>query len=66
MPKIGVPLPYPKPSYDHSDQLTMRRQVEQNVEDIYSEIEKVATNVDSPSSLALRRFQFMMMGASSG
>ena len=58
------PLPVPAPEYDVSNEAITRRTVEQALEQIENAVELAKTQGDKPGSLAMRRFQFLLMGAS--
>ena len=60
------PLPLPREEYEMSEETMFRRTVELVIGDLNTrtiEVEEVRT---TPSSLAQRRYQFLLMGASSG
>jgi hypothetical protein len=57
------PLPRVTPEHDEHNEATMRRTVEQHLEDLRNDVVEIRDKGDSPSSLALRRFQFLLMGA---
>ena len=42
----------------------MRRAIERSFADVEDDFRKVSTKVDKEESLALKRFQFLLMGAS--
>ena len=58
------PLPSPSEEYDSENEQTMRRTVEFALQDIENDLLAAKTQSDKPSSLAMRRFQFLLMGAS--
>lgn len=60
------PLPVATPSYDPSNEQSTRRTIEQSFQDLDSKVEANTSKTSKPSSLALRRFQFLLMGASGG
>lgn len=60
------PLPVATPSYDPSNEQSARRTIEQSFQDLDSKVEANTSKTSKPSSLALRRFQFLLMGASGG
>jgi hypothetical protein len=43
-----------------------RRTIEQNFQDVGSDIHAVKIQADSDSSLSLRKYQFLLLGASNG
>ena len=60
--RISQPLPVNvADEYDSIHERTMRRQVEQNFEDVYSDAEKDRTYDSSVASLSLRRYTFLTM-----
>ena len=58
------PLPVPAPEYDVANEAITRRTVEQALDQIENDVELAKTQGDKPGSLAMRRFQFLLMGAS--
>ena len=59
-------LPLPPKDYDHRDQAVVRSQVEQNFQDVDRNISDAANFDTKESSLAVRRVQFLLMGAANG
>ena len=58
------PLPSPSEEYDSENEQTMRRTVEFALQNIENDVLLAKTQADKDGSLALRRFQFLLMGAS--
>lgn len=58
------PLPIPVPEYDYSNEALFRRTLEFTFEIIENDIEVSKTKTEKDASLAMRRFQFLLMGAS--
>ena len=58
------PLPVPAPEYDVANEAITRRTLEQALDLIENDLELAKTQGDKPGSLAMRRFQFLLMGAS--
>ena len=52
--------------YQEYDESMSRRTIEQNFEDVSSDIHAVKIQADSDSSLSLRKYQFLLLGASNG
>jgi hypothetical protein len=52
--------------YEAFDESMSRRTIEQNFQDVSSDIESVKTQDDKDSSLSLRKYQFLLLGASNG
>jgi len=52
--------------YQEYDESMSRRTIEQNFEDVSSDIHSVKIQADSDSSLSLRKYQFLLLGASNG
>jgi len=52
--------------YQEYDESMSRRTIEQNFEDVSSDIQAVKVQADSDSSLSLRKYQFLLLGASNG
>jgi len=65
MPRYTT-LPVSSPEYDPQNEQVTRRTIEQALQDITSDVEGNTNKTNKNSSLALRRFQFLLMGASSG
>jgi hypothetical protein len=59
-------LPVANKEYDQQNEQVARRTIEQSLQDISSTVEGNTNKTNKNSSLALRRFQFLLMGASSG
>lgn len=66
MSQRSRPFPLPVKDFDRANEEVFRRAVEQEVQSIYSTIERSMRGIDAPSSLALRRHQFLLMGAPRG
>lgn len=62
----GFGLRQAGPEYKQADEQIMRRQVEQEVNRISESLSSQRKMRDSDSSLTLRRFQFLLMGAPNG
>ena len=58
------PLPGPAPEYDVANEAITRRTLEQALDLIENDVELAKTQGDKSGSLAMRRFQFLLMGAS--
>jgi len=58
-----IALPTAKAAYDHSNEQVVRRTIEQTFTSLHSDIRANRDGLDSPASLALRRHQFLLMGA---
>lgn len=52
--------------YEQYDEGLSRRTIEQNFQDVSSDIHAVKTQDDRDSSLSLRKYQFLLLGASNG
>ena len=52
--------------YQEYDESMSRRTIEQNFEDVSSDINSVKIQADRDSSLSLRKYQFLLLGASNG
>ena len=63
MPKTAT-LPTAPVEYNIQDQIVTRRTIEQVLQDVYSDTENTRLKKSKDSSLAMRRFQFLLMGAS--
>lgn len=58
------PLPVPSPEYDVGNEAITRRTIEQAMDQIENDVIQAKTQGDKTGSLAMRRFQFLLMGAS--
>jgi len=58
------PLPVPTPEYDVNNEAITRRTIEQAMNQIENDVSLAKTQGDKSGSLAMRRFQFLLMGAS--
>jgi len=58
------PLPVPAPEYDVGNEAITRRTIEQAMDQIENDVIQAKTQGDKTGSLAMRRFQFLLMGAS--
>ena len=52
--------------YEETDESITRRTIEQNFQDVASDIHDVKTQNDRDGSLSLRKYQFLFLGASNG
>ena len=52
--------------YEETDESVTRRTIEQNFQDVASDIHDVKTQNDRDGSLSLRKYQFLFLGASNG
>ena len=57
------PLPVAASQYDLHNEQTTRRTIEQNLQDAEAKVDRAILKEDKLSSLSLRRFQFLLMGA---
>ena len=57
-------LPVPSPVYDAQNEATTRRNLELLIDQVENDLLVAKTQSDSTGSLAMRRFQFLLMGAS--
>ena len=61
-----VVLPTANTAYDFQNELTMRRTLERSFADVQDNLNEVTTKVGKEESLAMKRFQFLLMGAVNG
>ena len=59
-------LNIPQEEYEQEDEGISRRTIEQNFQDVSSDILATKTQTDKDSSLSLRKYQFLLLGASNG
>lgn len=63
--KTSIPLLIPNPEYNQENELLTRRTIEQAIQDLNSEIGAVKRMQQSVVSKAIKRQQFLLMGAKS-
>tara|TARA_R100000544_G_C2221583_1_gene57905 strand:+ start:771 stop:968 length:198 start_codon:yes stop_codon:yes gene_type:complete len=59
-----TPLPIPKVDYDQQEEAFTRRTIELTIDQMENDIVLAKSQGDKIGSLAMRRFQFLLMGAS--
>ena len=64
--KVYRPLNRAPHEYEEYDESMSRRTIEQNFQDVSSDIHAVKVQADRDSSLSLRKSQFLLLGASNG
>lgn len=64
MATVSAPLPVASPEYNQLNERVTRRTLELALSNADNEIEVAKRQSDKTGSLALRRFQFLLMGAS--
>ena len=64
--KSYLPLNYTPSEDEERDESISRRTIEQNFQDVSSDIYAAKTQDDKDASLALRKYQFLLLGASNG
>jgi len=64
--KVYRPLNVATKEYEQVNEGISRRTIEQNFQDVSSDIHSVKTQSDRDSSLSLRKYQFLLLGASNG
>jgi|TARA_R110001583_G_scaffold148048_5_gene300032 hypothetical protein len=64
--KTYRPLNNAPEEYEVFDESMSRRTIEQNFDDVSSDINAVKTQTDKDSSLSLRKYQFLLLGATNG
>ncbi len=64
--KVYRPLNIATEKYEQVNESVSRRTIEQNFQDVSSDIHSVKTQSDRDSSLSLRKYQFLLLGASNG
>tara|TARA_R100001086_G_scaffold39057_1_gene17276 strand:+ start:837 stop:1040 length:204 start_codon:yes stop_codon:yes gene_type:complete len=52
--------------YEERDESISRRTIEQNFQDVSSDLHSVKIQDDKDASLSLRKYQFLLLGASNG
>ena len=61
---IVSPLPLASEEYEQSNESITRRSIEQTLQEVKSDVDLAKPQGDKDGSLAMRRFQFLLMGAS--
>ena len=64
--KVYRPLNRAPHEYEEYDESMSRRTIEQNFQDVSSDIHAEKIQADKDSSLSLRKYQFLLLGASNG
>lgn len=59
----ATPLPIAAEEYDTDDEQNLRSILEHEIEDIRNEMDRIESVVTKEATLALRRHQFLLMGA---
>ena len=59
-----IPLPLTTLEYEQQNEATTRLTIEQSLQEIENDVSLAKTQGDKDGSLAMRRFQFLLMGAS--
>ena len=62
----SVVLPTANTAYDFQNELTTRRTIERSFAVVQDNLNEVTTKVGKEESLAMKRFQFLLMGAVNG
>lgn len=62
----NIPMPTAKREYTQTEEQIFRRTVETGIQQVDFSIESTKRIEDSVHSLALKRFQFLLMGAKCG
>ena len=58
-----IPLPLATLEYEQQNEATTRLTIEQSLQDVKNDVVLAKTQGDKDGSLAMRRFQFLLMGA---
>jgi len=56
-------LPVATPDYSYDNEQTSRRTVEQYLEDLRSDVVDIQNQTSGSATMAMRRHQFLLMGA---
>ena len=59
-----TPLPLATPEYEQQNESITRLTIQQALQEIENDVTLAKTQGDKDGSLAMRRFQFLLMGAS--
>ena len=60
----NTPMPLPRQEYDYENEAVFRRTIEFTFQTVENDVQLAKTQGDKDGSLAMRRFQFVFMGAS--
>jgi hypothetical protein len=60
----NTPLPVPRQEYNYENEAVFRRTLEFTFQIVENDVQLAKTQGDKDGSLAMRRFQFLLMGAS--
>ena len=60
----NTPMPLPRQEYDYENEAVFRRTIEFTFQTVEHDMQLAKTQGDKDGSLAMRRFQFLLMGAS--
>ena len=60
-----VVLPTANPNYDFQNELTLRRSIERSFSAVGDDVREISTK-GGKEALALKRYQFLLMGAGNG
>tara|TARA_R100000773_G_C4205085_1_gene106271 strand:+ start:564 stop:767 length:204 start_codon:yes stop_codon:yes gene_type:complete len=63
--RTNIPLPLASPEYNESNESITRRTIEQALQDVNAEVGTLKKMQQSVVSKAVRRHQFLLMGATS-
>lgn len=58
------PLPVAQANYDKPNEDMTRRIIQNNLNELRVDVERMRVQDDKPATLAMRRVQFLLMGAS--
>tara|TARA_R100001086_G_scaffold60836_1_gene28154 strand:- start:614 stop:817 length:204 start_codon:yes stop_codon:yes gene_type:complete len=64
--KSYLPLNIATTEYKEENERVTRKTIEQNFQDVASDLHNVKTQNDRDGSLSLRKYQFLFLGASNG
>ena len=60
----NTPMPLPRQEYDYENEAVFRRTLEFTFQTVENDVQLAKTQGDKDGSLAMRRIQFLVMGAS--
>ena len=60
----NTPMPVPQQEYNYENEAVFRRTLEFTFQTVENDLQLAKTQGDKDGSLAMRRFQFLLMGAS--
>ena len=64
--KTNRPISIAPKEYEQDDENLSRQAIDQNFQDVSSDVHSIKTQSNKDASLSLRKYQFLLLGASNG